>query len=659
MEELKLWRDDPWLEPWKRDIWNRHQATAIRMAEMAGGEKLADAANNHLYYCSHIEGEERIFREWAPNATSIHLLCDKNGWRRDSGYSFNQVGGGNWELRLPANLLIHGDCYKWLVSWNGGEGERIPAYATRVLQDEQTKIFSAQIWDSKGYEWKNSAPLQSATPLIYESHIGMSTEEYGVGTYNYFRINILPYIAKTGYNTIQLMAIQEHPYYGSFGYQVSSFYAPSSRFGTPDELKMLIDDAHGMGIRVILDVVHSHAVSNTIEGISEIDGTKDLYFHSGERGVHPAWGSRCFDYGKDQVISFLLSNCKYWLEEFHFDGFRFDGITSMLYYDHGIGKVFSDYSTYFSGNIDNDAFIYLTMANRVIKECNPSAITIAEDVSGLPGLAAPFRSGGVGFDYRMSMGVADYWIKIIKERRDEDWNMGEIYNELTSKRLDEKTISYAECHDQAMVGDKTIIFRLLDAEMYTSMEREKRSITLDRGIALHKMIRLITASTAGDGYLTFMGNEFGHPEWIDFPREGNEWSYHYARRQWKLAFNKQLKYSELLAFEKELLKLLANESIYSEKPVKVFQHDERQLLAFMRGKTLYAFNFSPINSYPNLRIDLPPGTYKHILDTDMEKFGGFGRIKRGERHISLREGDANFISIYLPARCAIVLKKGR
>ncbi|MDD4057403.1 MAG: alpha amylase C-terminal domain-containing protein, partial [Bacteroidales bacterium] len=360
-----------------------------------------------------------------------------------------------------------------------------------------------------------------------------------------------------------------------------------------------------------------------------------------------------------QVISFLLSNCKYWLEEFHFDGFRFDGITSMLYYDHGIGKVFSDYSTYFSGNIDNDAFIYLTMANRVIKECNPSAITIAEDVSGLPGLAAPFRSGGVGFDYRMSMGVADYWIKIIKERRDEDWNMGEIYNELTSKRLDEKTISYAECHDQAMVGDKTIIFRLLDAEMYTSMEREKRSITLDRGIALHKMIRLITASTAGDGYLTFMGNEFGHPEWIDFPREGNEWSYHYARRQWKLAFNKQLKYSELLAFEKELLKLLANESIYTEKPVKVFQHDERQLLAFMRGKTLYAFNFSPINSYPNLRIDLPPGTYKHILDTDMEKFGGFGRIKRGERHISLREGDANFISIYLPARCAIVLKKGR
>ena len=660
MEELKLWKDDPWLEPWKRDIWNRHQSAAIRMAEMAGGgERLADSANNHLFYCTHIEGDERVFREWAPNATAIYLLCDKNKWSKNPDYAFHKTGESNWELRLSSDHLIHGDYYKWLVVWSGGEGERIPAYATRVVQDLQTKIFSAQIWDSGKYEWKNSSPLQSETPLIYEAHIGMSTEEYGVGTYNHFREKVLPYVAEVGYNTIQLMAVQEHPYYGSFGYQVSSFYAPSSRFGTPDELKMLIDEAHALGIRVVLDIVHSHAVNNTIEGISELDGTRNLYFHSGERGDHPAWGSRCFNYGKDEVISFLLSNCKYWLEEFRFDGFRFDGITSMLYYDHGLGKSFTDYSSYFSGNLDNDAFIYLAMANRVIKECNPAAISIAEDVSGLPGLAAPFLSGGVGFDYRMSMGVADYWIKIIKERRDEDWNMGELYHELTSKRSDEKTISYAECHDQAMVGDKTIIFRLLDAEMYTSMEKSARSISLDRGIALHKMIRLITSSAAGDGYLTFMGNEFGHPEWIDFPRLGNGWSYHYARRQWSLAFSKELKYSELLAFEKEMLKLLKKEKIFCERPVMLMQHDERQLMAFMRGDTLFAYNFSPTNSYPDLRINVPPGTYKHILDTDMKQFGGFGRVKRGERHFSVNENGSNFISLYLPSRSAIVLKKGR
>lgn len=660
MEELKLWKDDPWLEPWKKDIWGRHEAAAIRMADLAQGKgKLSDSANNHLYYCAHIEGEERVFREWAPNATAIHLICDKNGWKRDSTYSFKPLGMGNWELRLKSDLLELGDNYKWLISWNGGEGERIPAYATMVVQDNQTKIFSAQLWNNDKFEWKHPRPSPPNVPLIYEAHIGMSTEKAGVGTYNYFREKILPYIASTGYNAIQLMAIQEHPYYGSFGYQVSSFFAPSSRFGTPDELKLLIDESHKLGISVILDIVHSHSVSNSIEGLSEFDGTRDLYFHSGDRGDHPAWGSRCFNYGKDQVLSFLLSNCKYWIEEFNFDGFRFDGITSMLYYDHGLGKNFTDYSTYFSGNIDNDAFVYLIMANRVIKECNPAAITIAEDVSGLPGLAAPFLSGGVGFDYRMSMGIADLWIKLIKERRDEDWNMGELYHELTSKRLDEKTISYAECHDQAMVGDKTIIFRLLDAEMYTSMDKESKSITLERGIALHKMIRLITASTAGNGYLTFMGNEYGHPEWIDFPREGNNWSYHYARRQWSLAFNPKLKYSYLLKFEKEMLAILKASDIFGERPNVVLQHDERQLLAFERRGYLFAFNFSSINSYTDLRINLSPGIYNHLIDTDMDKFGGFNRIKKGSKHFSMQDGDSNYIKIYLPSRCGIVLKKGR
>ncbi len=420
---------------------------------------------------------------------------------------------------------------------------------------------------------------------------------------------------------------------------------------------MLIDEAHAHKIAVVLDIIHSHAVNNVLEGLSLFDGSEDLYFHKGEIGYHPAWTSRCFDYGKNEVIHFLLSNIKYWLEEFRFDGFRFDGITSMIYYDHGLGKDFTDYSCYFDGNQDEDALTYLTLANELVKEINPNAITIAEDVSGLPGLASPFASGGIGFDFRMSMGVADHWIKWIKELRDEDWHMGEIFHELTNKRSDEKTVSYAECHDQAMVGDKTIIFRLLDSEMYTSMSREITSVTVDRAIALHKMIRLATISSAGDGYLNFMGNEFGHPEWIDFPREGNSWSYHYARRQWSLSKNRNLRYYQLLEFDKSMITMVRRSHIFSYKPEELYTHFERQLLIFKRGDYIFAFNFSPLNSYPDLTFNAPPGSYSIVLDTDHVKFGGHGRNDHTIKHITQIRDSSDTLSVYLPSRSALVFKK--
>ena len=177
----------------------------------------------------------------------------------------------------------------------------------------------------------------------------MATEEEKVGSYNEFRENILPRIKEDGYNAIQIMAIQEHPYYGSFGYHVSSFFAPSSRNGTPEELRELIDKAHELGLAVIMDIVHSHAVKNEIEGIARMDGSYDLYFHGDPgRRYHSAWDSLCFDYGKDEVLHFLLSNCKYWMDEFRFDGFRFDGVTSMIYMSHGLGESFTDYGDYYS-----------------------------------------------------------------------------------------------------------------------------------------------------------------------------------------------------------------------------------------------------------------------------------------------------------------------
>jgi len=660
MEELKLWVADPYLRPFKNEIRRRFQKVAVKYQELAGyGKTLTSAINSHLYYGIHKDVNSWIFREWAPNATAIYLIGDINGWKKDEEYSFKKVEYGNWELELPLEKFKHGDLFKWLVCWNGGEGERIPAYATRCLQDPHTKLFSAQIWDPPTYHWRSKRALNIKNPLIYEAHIGMSGEKAVISTFDSFRINVLPRIAKLGYNTIQLMAIQEHPYYGSFGYQIANFFAVSSRFGIPEELKQLIDEAHSLKIAVIMDIVHSHSVNNVLEGLSLFDGTNYQYFHEGARGDHPAWTSKCFNYGKNEVLHFLLSNCKYWLEEYKFDGFRFDGITSMIYYDHGLGKDFTDYSCYFNENEDEDALVYLALANQLVKEVNSLALTIAEDVSGMPGLAAPIEDGGIGFDFRLSMGVADHWIKWIKELKDEDWNVGEIFRELTNKRADEKTISYAECHDQAMVGDKTIIFRLIDKEMYYSMSRHIESLIIDRGIALHKMIRLVTIATAGDGYLNFMGNEFGHPEWIDFPREGNAWSFFYARRQWSLADDKNLKYKFLLDFDSSMIQLIKQSEIFNERPKSLYQENEKQVLIFSRGEYIFAFNFSPNNSYPDFKLYAPAGKYKVVLNSDSVKFGGFDRISEKTDHFTHISNGGDLLSLYLPSRAAIVLKKGR
>jgi 1,4-alpha-glucan branching enzyme len=462
-----------------------------------------------------------------------------------------RLENGNWEIELPADVLHHGDLYKLIVHWNGGCGERIPAWATRVVQDAQTGIFNAQVWDPQTpylFKTKNFKPATDPL-LIYECHIGMAQQEEKVGTYNEFREKILPRVAKAGYNCIQVMAIQEHPYYGSFGYHVSNFFAASSRFGTPDELKELIDAAHALGIAVIMDIVHSHSVKNEVEGLANFAGDPNQYFYPGARREHPAWDSLCFDYGKNEVIHFLLSNCKYWLEEYSFDGFRFDGVTSMLYFSHGLGEAFVNYADYYNGHQDDNAICYLTLANDLIHQVKVNAITIAEDVSGMPGIAAKIEDGGYGFDYRMAMNIPDYWIRTIKDKIDEDWKPSGIFWEVTNRRKNEKTISYAESHDQALVGDKTIIFRLIDADMYWHMQKGDANYVVNRGIALHKMIRLITASTMNGGYLNFMGNEFGHPEWIDFPREGNGWSCKYARRQWDLVDNKNLLYHAMADFD--------------------------------------------------------------------------------------------------------------
>ena len=657
---LKLVEEDKLLKPFAGIIEKRHQQVLAMEREFTyRTTRLSDSCNSYLYYGLHRTNEGWVFREWAPNATAIYLLGEFNDWRKHPDYALTKVGDGNWEIKLPLGALAHEMLYRLLVEWNGGSGERLPSHVRRVIQDEYTKIYSAQVWDPLNpYQMRHERPKRTGYPLIYEAHIGMSTEHRRVSTFTEFRLFVLPRIVDLGYNTIQLMAVQEHPYYGSFGYQVANFFAVSSRFGTPDELKALIDAAHSMGIRVIMDIVHSHAVNNEEEGLSRFDGSYDQYLYPGERGYHPLWGSRCFDYGKHEVLNFLLSNCKYWLEEFRFDGYRFDGITSMLYWDHGINKDFTEYSLYYDGNQDESAITYLALANRVIHQVDPEAITIAEDMSGMPGVASPLEYGGMGFDYRMNMGTPDYWIKLLKEKRDEEWHVGDLFYELTNKREEERTISYAESHDQALVGDKTIFFRLVDKAIYTSMSVFDKSVIIDRGMSLHKMIRLVTIGTAADGYLNFMGNEWGHPEWIDFPREGNGWSYDHARRLWSLVDDENLRFRFLNVFDKSMIQMVNDTRVFHWRPEPLVRDNERQVLIFTRGDYLFVFNFNPEKSFPDYVFDAPSGKYTMILNTDNRNFDGLGRIdekiEHFTRYVSPGRGQ---LSLYIPARTGFVLKR--
>jgi len=656
---------DPLLEPYLPVLTRRREKVHRTEQRLLGAKvDLADFAMGHTYFGLHKENDHWVFREWAPHATAIYLIGDMTGWQEDTAYALARISdSGQWEVRLPEKSLSHGDCYRLRIHWPGGAGDRIPAWAQRVVQDPNTLIFNAQVWDPPNpYRWRHPkfTPLEK-TPHIYEVHIGMAQEAGKVGTFTEFTDNILPRVIRAGYNTLQLMAVVEHPYYASFGYQISSFFAVSSRFGTPEALKALVDTAHEAGLTVIMDLIHSHAVANEVEGLSRFDGTLHQYFHDGPRGMHAAWNSRCFDYGKPEVIHFLLSNCRYWLHEYHMDGFRFDGITSMLYRDHGLERSFTSYDDYFSDEVDEEALVYLTLANRLIHQVKPGAITIAEDVSGMPGLALSQKEGGMGFDYRFAMGVPDYWIKLIKDQPDEGWHMRHLWHELAQRRAEEKTISYAESHDQALVGDQTLIFRLAGVNLYDHMHIDDHHLAIDRAMALTKLIRLITLTTAGNGYLNFMGNEFGHPEWIDFPRKGNDWSFQHACRQWRLADDPHLKYHQLARFDREMIMLsLRHQWLKSSNLHLLHEHTENKTLLFAREDFIFAFNFNPVQSFTDYGVMVRPGRYQMIFTTDDPDYGGHDRLDPDQVHVVKRDPESTpTLRLYLPSRTGIVLNRAK
>ena len=657
---------DPWLGSHAGDIelrMNRFKEKRWQIAKDAA--TLTEFANGAMYFGFHRTEDGWVFREWMPGADEVRLMGDFNDWNRKS-HPLVPVENGVWEIALQGReSLKHGQFVKLWVRKGENWFERLPAYSLKVSMDEKTMRLCTQVWaPEEPFQWTDEAFMEQppAAPLIYEAHIGMAQDKEGIGTYEEFAENVLPRIQKLGYNTVQLMAVQEHPYYGSFGYQVTNFFAAAHWYGAPDGLKTLVNKAHSMGIRVLLDVVHSHACPNEGEGLQRQDGTDDQYFLQGEQGWHPAWGTRLFNYARPEVLHFLLSNLKFWQTEYHFDGFRFDGVTSMIYHDHGLGSAFTNYDMYFNMNTDLEAQNYLQLANELIHEVNPNAVTIAEDMSGMPGMCLPIEQGGIGFDYRLAMGEPDYWIKLLKDTRDEDWNMNALWYEMTTRRPQEKVIGYCESHDQALVGDKTILFRMADAEMYTGMMKNYHSLTMDRAIELHKIIRLYTMSLGGNGYLNFMGNEFGHPEWIDFPREGNGWSYKYCRRQWSLVDNQNLKYEWLNDFDTAMINLAKERKLLDDPyAVSLWIDAERKIITFSRGKLLFLFNFH--NSYSETQFFLHAhtvgeGKYRVILSTDEERFGGSALIDHNVVYeTQYTEGKGLGFDVYSPCRTAMVLER--
>ncbi len=624
-----------------------------------GSNTLAAHATAHKYAGIHFNAHSKTWtiREWAPAAKAVSIFGDFNKWNRES-HPLVLGDHGVWKLELPANTLAHGQKVKLhIVGADDSRRDRVPACILRAVQDPTTHDYCGQVWNPPTpFIWKHRFdPASITAPLIYESHVGMAGEEPRVHTYREFADSILPRIAKAGYNTVQLMAIQEHPYYGSFGYHVSSFFAPCSRFGTPDDLKHLIDTAHGLGIAVLLDVVHSHAVKNIAEGLNDFDGSGHQYFHDGPLGDHPGWDSKCFDYGRPEVRQFLLSNVRYWLEEFRFDGFRFDGITSMLYYSRGM-RAFGSYDDYFGSDADEDAVLYLKLANTLIQEIKPGALSIAEDMSGMPGLCRPIAEGGMGFTHRLAMGIPDHWIKLLKHSRDEDWDMHELWGMLANRRYGEATIAYAESHDQALVGDKTLAFWLMDKEMYWHMDKDDPSPEIERGMALHKLIRLVTLVLGGEGWLSFMGNEFGHPEWLDFPREGNGWSYHYCRRQWSLMDNPDLKYSWLAEFDRELMEFAKKYNLLSAPPAQSLSIDnDQKIIVAERANLIFVFNFSVGNSLFGYPVHVPSlETREVVFNSDSPTTGGHGRVDPASDYPA--DGD-QVMKIYTPSRSGLVFAR--
>ncbi|KAK7287576.1 hypothetical protein RIF29_00857 [Crotalaria pallida] len=564
---------------------------------------------------------------------------------------------------IPA--IPHGSKYRVYFNTPNGPLERVPAWATYVQPAVDGTQAYAIHWEPPPehvYKWKNTSPKVPKSLRIYEAHVGISGSEPKISSFNEFTDKVLPHIMETGYNAIQLIGVVEHKDYFTVGYRVTNFYAVSSRYGTPDDFKRLVDEAHGLGLLVFLEIVHSYAAADENVGLSMFDGSNDCYFHSGKRGQHKFWGTRMFKYGDPDVLHFLLSNLNWWIVEYQVDGFQFHSLSSMIYTHNGFASFTGDLEEYCNQYVDKDALLYLILANEILHALYPNIITIAEDATFYPGLCEPTSQGGLGFDYYVNLSVSEMWSTFLESVPDNEWSMTKIVNTLVSDRAyADKMLMYAENHNQSISGRRSFA-EILFGEIDEHSHHYKESLV--RGSSLHKMIRLITLTIGGRAYLNFMGNEFGHPKRVEFPTSSNNFSYSLANRQWDLLAKEGLN-RDLFSFDKDMMKLDENARVLSRRfPYLHHVNDSSMVISYIRGPLLFIFNFHPTDSYDNYSIGVEEaGEYQVILNTDEIKYGGQGCLKEDQyfqKTVSKRvDGLRNSLEVPLPSRTAQVYKLRR
>ena len=595
-----------------------------------------------------------VIREYAPNAHFVSVIGDFNHWDRGRD-PLKRISNTEWEITLDRARVMPGSRYKLHIAGHNGGRDRIPStcpYARQSSDGDFAAIFEFNVLSPPTRLQKQPEHLK-----VYELHIGLAASGPRIGTYLEVAHDVIHRVKYAGYTAVQLMAVHEHPYYGSFGYHVSNPYGICSRFGTRQDFKYLVDNCHEVGLLVIIDLVHAHAVKNLSEGLGEFDGQDGYLFKTGQNALHPAWDSLVYDYENQATVSYLLSNARYWIEEYGIDGFRVDGVTSILYNDHGIGHTGFTDNDYLGSNLNQSGLLYLVLLCKLAHELRPDFILIAEDVSGLPGLARPALLGGVGFDYRLQMGLPDFFESVAKDVMDDGISPSRIWHALVSRRFDERHIGYVESHDQAIVGGQSLIFRLLGPKMYTDMHAETQSHDVHLAVAVVNVAKSIVFFLGGEAWMSFIGNEFGHPDWVEFPTPDNDDCFEYAYRKWYLATDSALMYEKMAAFDRDLMHQRKIAVTWDESYMTApLLDDNRKLSVFHRDRVVLVCNTTTDVSYEDVWVPVPEqGNYRVILSTEEHRYGGYGRVNENMQYATIAVDGNAYIRLYVPSMSAIFM----